>query len=110
MIRVFRACALFALLLTAGSICRSATLQDCNTLRHHGKRPEAEACFQSLTESNNPYLRAEGYWGLGMYDNANNEFRNLVDSQKTVPLYRVRWGLLLHERFNNTDAEDLFEE
>ena len=25
-------------------------------------------------------------------------------------MYRVRWGRLLHERFNNTDAEDLFKE
>ncbi len=25
-------------------------------------------------------------------------------------MYRVRWGRLLHERFNNTDADDLFNE
>ena len=25
-------------------------------------------------------------------------------------MYRVRWGRLLHERFNNTDAEGLFKE
>ena len=25
-------------------------------------------------------------------------------------MYRVRWGRLLHERFNNTDADDLFKE
>ncbi len=25
-------------------------------------------------------------------------------------MYRVRWGMLLHERFNNQDAEELFEE
>ena len=25
-------------------------------------------------------------------------------------MYRVRWGRLLHERFNNKDADDLFQE
>ena len=25
-------------------------------------------------------------------------------------LYKVRWGMLLHERFNDTDAADLFRE
>ena len=25
-------------------------------------------------------------------------------------MYRVRWGMLLHERFNNADAVGLFKE
>ncbi len=102
--------ALLVLALAAGSVCRSATLDDCNTLRRHGKRPEAQECFQSLTESQNGYFRAEAYWALGNYTQANNEFRTLVDTAQNMPLYRVRWGRLLHERFNNADAESLFEE
>ena len=27
-----------------------------------------------------------------------------------MPLYKVRWGMLLHERFNDSDAADLFHE
>src|SRR5208282_5067701 len=56
------------------------------------------------------YLRAEGYWGLKMYQEANNQFRLAVSQSDGNALYRVRWGRLLHERFNNTDAENLFKE
>ena len=79
-------------------------------LRKHGHRAEAQACYELLTRTNDPYLRAEGYWGLGMYTDANNEFRAAVAQSDGNALYRVRWGLLLHERFNNTDAEGLFKE
>src|SRR6185437_9816563 len=64
----------------------------------------------SLTLSRDPYLRAEGYWGLENYEQANNEFRLAVAQNDKSALYRVRWGMLLHERFNNTDAEGLFKE
>ncbi len=57
-----------------------------------------------------PYLRAEGDWGLKMYDEANGEFRTAVAQTPGNAMYRVRWGRLLHERFNNSDAEDLFNE
>ena len=46
----------------------SSTLDDCNALRKHGKRPEAKACFQTLTKSPDPYLRAEGFWGFAAGD------------------------------------------
>ena len=45
-----------------------------------------------------------------MYDQANNEFRAAVAQSPNNAMYRVRWGRLLHERFNNTDADDLFNE
>ena len=38
------------------------------------------------------------------------EFRAAVAQADRNALYRVRWGRLLHERFNNTDAEALFKE
>ena len=65
-----------------------ATPDDCHTLRKHGHRAEAQACYQSLTQARDPYLRAEGYWGLEMYDEANNEFRAAVaqsDNNAHVP-------------------------
>ena len=79
-------------------------------MRKHGQRSEAQACYKSLTLSRDPYLRAEGYWGLENYEQANNEFRLAVAQNDKSALYRVRWGMLLHERFNNTDAEGLFKE
>jgi tetratricopeptide (TPR) repeat protein len=83
---------------------------DCHALQKHGHADEAQKCYQALTETVNPYLRAEGFWGLEMFMQANDAFRTaLVDSPNNA-MYRVRWGRLLHERFNNSDAEDLFDE
>ena len=101
---------LCALTLAAAGVARSATPDDCHVLRKHGHRAEAQACYESLTRTRDPYLRAEGDWGLRMYTEANNEFRAAVAQSDSNALYRVRWGLLLHERFNNTDAEGLFKE
>ena len=88
----------------------AATPSECRSLTMHGRRPEALACYQSLTMSADHYLRAEGYWGLEQYQDANREFRDAIAAADGNPLYRVRWGRLLHERFNNGDAVDLFME
>jgi tetratricopeptide (TPR) repeat protein len=88
----------------------AATPSDCDTLRHHGHRVEAQACYQSLTLSSDSYLRAEGFWGLELYQDANNAFRDAVARADGNALYRVRWGRLLHERFNDADAAMLFSE
>ena len=45
-----------------------------------------------------------------MYQQANDQFRAAVAQSDSNALYRVRWGRLLHERFNNTDADNLFKE
>ena len=109
--RRVRQCAILsAMLLALASVALAATPDDCHALRKHGHRAEAQACYQSLTQTRDPYLRAEGDWGLGMYTDANDEFRAAVAQSDGNALYRVRWGLLLHERFNNTDAEGLFKE
>jgi tetratricopeptide (TPR) repeat protein len=63
-----------------------------------------------LSKSADPYLRAEGYWGLEQYEQANESFRLAVAQPDSKAIYRVRWGLLLHERFNNKEADDLFNE
>ncbi len=99
-----------ATLFVAASAVWCATPDDCHLLHKHGQRSEAQACYKSLTLSGDPYLRAEGYWGLENYDQANNEFRLAVAQNDANATYRVGWGMLLHERFNNTDAEGLFKE
>ncbi|HEX3940525.1 MAG TPA: tetratricopeptide repeat protein [Acidobacteriaceae bacterium] len=88
----------------------AVTPPDCWLLTKHGHQDEAKACYQSLTQAHDPYLRAEGDWGLQLYDDANNEFRAAVAQSPDNANDRVRWGMLLHERFNNTDAEGLFNE
>ena len=99
-----------ALVLLCAAVVSAAAPDDCQGLRKHGRRAEAQSCFQSLTQARDAYDRAEGYWGLHRYDDANTEFRAAVAQSDRNALYRVRWGRLLHERFNNQDAENLFKE
>jgi hypothetical protein len=75
-------------------------------LRLHGKDAEATACFEALARSGDAYLMAEGYWGLGDYEQAKKEFEVAVAQPKAPALWRVRYGMLFHERFNNKDAAD----
>ena len=97
----------------AASVCcaaSSASPDACRELSRHGRRAEASACYQQLSQSGEAYLRAEGFWGLEQYDQANEAFRVAVAQPGSKAIYRVRWGLLLHDRFNNTEAVDLFNE
>lgn len=100
--------ALAGLILTG--TCVAATPADCRLLTKHGRQAEAATCYQALSQSRDPYLRAEGDWGLRRYEDANNDFRAAVAQSPANANDRVRWGRLLHERFNNTDAEGLFQE
>jgi len=88
----------------------STTPESCRELRKHGQRAEASACYEVLSRSGDAYLRAEGFWGLEQYEQANEAFRIAIARPGSKAIYRVRWGLLLHERFNNKEAVDLFNE
>jgi tetratricopeptide (TPR) repeat protein len=90
---------------------RAAAAPDaCWTLRKHGHRGEAQSCFEGLAGSGDAYYRAEGFWGLEEWEQANEQFRLATQPADSEPLYKVRWGMLLHERFNSTEAVDLFHE
>src|SRR6267154_5644679 len=102
---------LLATVLGSASLSLAANSPEaCHALRKHGQQGEAKECYESLVRTNSPYLRAEGYWGLEQYDHANEEFRIVTAQPDSDPLYKVRWGMLLHQRFNNTDAVGLFRE
>ena len=97
------------------SCCAAPTVTSCTSLRLHGRTAEAAQCFTALSTSPNSYFRAEGFWGLENYDAANEAFRLAAQQTDGATAseqahIRVRWGLLLHERFNNKDADDLFAE
>ena len=53
---------------------------------------------------------AERYWKQQRWQEANNAFRAAVQADPKNPALRVRWGLLLLERFNPGEAADLFNE
>src|SRR6202163_3803029 len=107
---MIRSCVVCLACLLGASLSRAATPDDCHALRKHGHRAEGQKCYESLTASRDPYLRAEGLWGTEMYQEANNQFRAAVAQSPANASYRVRWGRLMHERFNNKDAADLFQE
>jgi tetratricopeptide (TPR) repeat protein len=101
------------LLATGANAAWSATApspEHCAALALHGQGSAAEECDRALTRSTDPYLRAEGDWGLELYQEANAEFRTAVARVDGSAQYRVRWGRLLHQRFNDTDAVQLFQE
>ena len=103
--------ALLAMMLGSLGPCWAASSPDtCHALSKHGQQAEAKSCYESLVRSDSAYFRAEGYWGLEQYDQANEQFRIATAPPDSDPLYKVRWGRLLHERFNNTDAVGLFQE
>jgi tetratricopeptide (TPR) repeat protein len=99
-----------ALLVASGLEARAAAPTDCWALQKHGRRAEAQACFDGLTRSSDAYSRAEGFWGLEEWEQANAQFRLATQSPSSKALYKVRWGRLLHERFNDSEAADLFRE
>jgi Flp pilus assembly protein TadD len=99
--------ALLFALVAAG---QAAVPTDCWNLRKHGHAAEAQTCFENLTRSGDAYFRAEGFWGLESWAQANEQFRLATQPASGKALYKVRWGMLLHERFNDTDAAGLFRE
>lgn len=94
----------------ASTVASAAVPTDCWSLRKHGHRQEALACFDGLTRSGDAYSRAEGFWGLEEWQQANEQFRLATQPANSKVIYKVRWGMLLHERFNNPQAADLFRE
>lgn len=86
------------------------SLSVCQNLRRHGKLPEAQACFTRLTNSSDAGLKAEGFWGIGRYKEANDEFRLALQHHPESAEIRVRWGRLFLERFNKAEAGGLFQE
>ncbi|MGD0300245.1 MAG: hypothetical protein ABSE86_24405 [Bryobacteraceae bacterium] len=85
-------------------------LDDCRTLRHHGKLPEARTCFARLASSADPYLRAEGLWALEQIQEANEQFREALKQHPKSVEIRDRWGRFFLERFKKEEAKGLFEE
>lgn len=100
-----------AVVLVLAGVCRAVpTLDNCRGLEKHGKKVEAATCFDALSRSADPYQRAEGFWGMQQFDQANEAFRLAAAQPGAKAMVKVRWGRLLHDRFNNQEADDLFAE
>ena len=79
-------------------------------MRKHGQQAEAKACYESLVRTNSPISAPKATGGWSSMTRPTNEFRIATAQPDSDPLYKVRWGMLLHQRFNNTDAVGLFQE
>jgi cellulose synthase operon protein C len=66
----------------------------CETLRKHGD-PGARACWERLSRSSIPAVRAEGLWGLKDYKGAFDTFNAAVDANPKNVNLKVRYGLFL---------------
>lgn len=86
-----------------------AAVKSCEALRHHGD-PATAACYRKLTSSTDLAIRAEGYWYLRDYQNANNAFRDAVKAHPKDPNLLTRWGYMYMEHWQPKDAADLFGE
>jgi cellulose synthase operon protein C len=82
----------------------------CWKLRKDGQPTQAQSCFTALTRSSDAYSRAEGFWGLEQWEQANEQFRLATQAPNSKAIYKTRWGMLLHERFNDGDAAGLFRD
>ncbi len=91
-------------------ILTAAPAEDCWQHQKLSRREPARACFLAATRSTDAWAQAEGLWGLGDYKRANEAFRAAVKSREKDPDVRARWGRMLLDRFNRSDALDLFGE
>ncbi|MCS7315107.1 MAG: tetratricopeptide repeat protein [Bryobacterales bacterium] len=102
--------AAFLLLALARPFAEAGPAAGCLALAHRGQNIQAENCFARLTSAKDAWARAEGWWGLRRYREANEEFRRAVAERPRDPDRKVRWGRLLLERFNPAEAAELFQE
>ncbi len=99
---------LLVLALTAAAW--AAPWDDCRQLKQHGKLPEAKACFSKLTTQSDALTVAQGFWGLGQYQEANTAFRAAEKSRANPAVVKTEWGNLYLEHYQPGDAAKLFEE
>ncbi|MGH9583089.1 MAG: peptidase MA family metallohydrolase, partial [Bryobacteraceae bacterium] len=105
--RIAIVAAVFAI---CSAIAPASQLDNCRAQRHRGELREARACFTGLVGLSDPFLRAEGYWGLSDYEQANVEFRIAYKQQPKSALVREQWGALYLDHYQPGDAAKLFEE
>lgn len=84
--------------------------EECAGIKRHGGLKEATQCYARLAATADPYLRAEGLWGTGQFQDANSAFRDAVKTRPKSADVRVRWGRMFLDHYQPADAVALFEE
>jgi tetratricopeptide (TPR) repeat protein len=89
---------------------RPAALEPCDALYDKGDRVQGRACYSRLLESSDLALRAEAWWGLDNFKQANDAFREALKAHPDNADVRVRWGYLFEQTYNPEEAVQLFRE
>ena len=89
---------------------RPEALDPCDALYDKGDRVQARACYSGLLESPDLFVRAEAWWGLDNFKQANDVFREALKAQPENADLRVRWGYLYEQTYNPEEAVQLFRE
>ncbi len=97
-------------LLIFASILSAATVDECLAHRQRGRTQQANTCFTALVSSQDPAVRAEGFWGLGDLKSANEQFKIAHARNPKDPQLKTRWGRLYLDNDQGGDAAELFEE
>src|SRR6185437_12147858 len=62
---------LLSMIYAASLAAADPAVDKCRALQHHGQQAQARVCFSALATNPDPFLSAEGYFGLGEFDAAN---------------------------------------
>ena len=90
---------------------RSPELRPCDEHWDHGRRRQARVCYMNLIDQvADGAAKAEAFWGLGNFKQANDLFRQAVEAEPDDPDLRVRWGYLFLETHSQGQALKLFDE
>src|SRR6516165_6313046 len=81
----------------------------CAALRKHGDAGEA-ACWQRLSRSTDPLIRAQGLFGLKDYNGANEAFKAAEKARPKDATVKVLWGDLYLEHWQPSEAAGLYNE
>ncbi len=102
-----RAAPILALLMTCSLAASAAVPADCWALRKHGHAAQAQACFDGLTQSARCIQSRRRLLGAGRVGRRRAaQFELALKQTKSPASWRVRYGMLLHERFNDPDAAE----
>ncbi len=96
-------------LLLAGSL-YGQSVADCEAHKRRGRLAELQRCYEQLSTSRDLLQRAEGLWGLGLTQDANNAFRAASAANPKSAEIKIRWGRFFLDRWQKEDAAALFEE
>ncbi len=82
-----------------------APYEECEKLAEFAD-PGAQACYTKLSQSRDPWAKAEGLWGLGKGNEASLAFAEAVKANPKDPARHVRWAYLFASGDQFGDAKE----